>query len=285
MKDGEHLARDEATIVNSDWLRSFVRQRKLLDIYLFALDACLHSPSNKWWRRALNDADLLDETQAARRVKDFCLHHLLYEVGDVAAFHKAYALLDQEGLLKGDEQSRFLLELSGYVAGSLGDADRRPPGAASSSAIVSLVVADNATFADFTEFCLPSLSIGNGLRLLSRGGAARVLVHGHPRHLTEIERRLRQGGFEGRIACQTIPDAVSERAERAKGAAHDWLVGALQGLHLWEAKCLGADFLSINANAIYADGLHAGALRLVEQGHPASSRRPFAQTEQPSAIS
>lgn len=269
MKDGEHFARDEAAIVNSDWLPAFERQRKLLDINLFALDACLHSTSNKWWRRAFSEADFLDDAEAASHLKDFCLHHVLYEAGDIAAFHKAYELLDREGLLEGDEQNRFLLELSRHVACSLDDVNRCQPGAAAWPAIVSVVVADDPTFANLTEFCLPSLSAGNGLRLLSRAQTATVLLHGRPEHLAEIECQLRQGGFEGRISCRAIPQPLSQCADRIGGPARDWLIGALQGLHLWEARRLGADFLSINANAIYSDGFHAGVLHLADQGHPA----------------
>ena len=99
----------------TDRLVAARQQQKLLDLYLFAVDTCLRSGTDQWWRRAFRFEAFPDAEQGLAALKDFCLHHLLYEGGDIAAFCRVYEGLEEEGYLEDDIQGRFLLELSRYL--------------------------------------------------------------------------------------------------------------------------------------------------------------------------
>jgi hypothetical protein len=66
-----------------------------------------------------------------------------------------------------------------------------------------------------------------------------------------------------------LPDDLAVLADGVPGPQGEWLSGALQCLHLMEAKRFGADFYSINPNAAYSDAFFDGLLRLGERGEPA----------------
>src|SRR5450631_385711 len=98
-----------------DWLPAERRRQKFIDLYLFAVDASLRGGADRWWQRAFGYDRLPDPEQGVESLKDFCLHHLLYEAGDVAACRRVYEILDEEGQLEGDDRGRFLLKLTQYL--------------------------------------------------------------------------------------------------------------------------------------------------------------------------
>src|SRR6266851_7721284 len=108
-----------------DWLPGERRRQKFMDLYLFAVDAGLRGGADQWWQRAFGYDRFPEPEQGVESLKDFCLHHLLYEAGDVAAFHRVYEFLEGEGQLEGDDQGRFLLKLTQYLDHTLRNA-RRP---------------------------------------------------------------------------------------------------------------------------------------------------------------
>jgi hypothetical protein len=71
------------------------------------------------------------------------------------------------------------------------------------------------------------------------------------------------------MAFYPIPEDLSVLADGVAGPQGDWLAGTLQCLHLKEAQRLGADFCSVNPNAVYSDGFFDGILRLANRGEPA----------------
>ena len=66
-----------------------------------------------------------------------------------------------------------------------------------------------------------------------------------------------------------IPDDLAVLADGVPGPQGEWLAGALQCLHLMEARRLGADFYSLNPNAVYSEAYFDGLLRLGDRGEPA----------------
>ena len=98
-----------------DWLPGECRRQKFIDLYLFAVDASLRGGADQWWQRAFGYDRFPEPEQGVESLKDFCLHHLLYEAGDVPAFCRAYKILEEEGQLEGDARSLFLLKLTQYL--------------------------------------------------------------------------------------------------------------------------------------------------------------------------
>jgi hypothetical protein len=290
----EHLS-------DSEWLMAARRQQKLKDLFLFAVDTCLRAGAGQWWRRAFRYGAFPNLQQGIAALKDFCLHHLLYELGDVHAFCRAYEILEQEGHLFDDRLGVFLLELSRYINGmprdagnalvsEINDDGHAPRGPKRyfdrlvetmdqslarlrkrRSAIVSMIFPDEATIDNFVEFGGPSLRGERGLQVLSRTRAVTLVVAAKPKRLMDIKRHLEANNPDCQIVCQVIPPNLSNPTENAAGAQRDWLVGGLQGLHLMEAKRQGADFLSVNPNAIYSDGFFEGILSIADSEKPAVS--------------
>src|SRR3984893_6373490 len=98
-----------------DWLPGERRRQKFIDLYLFAVDASLRGGADRWWQRAFGYDRFPEPEQGVEALKDFCLHHLLYEAGDIPAFRRVYEVLDEEGQLEGDDRGRFLLKLTQYL--------------------------------------------------------------------------------------------------------------------------------------------------------------------------
>jgi len=284
-----------------DWLPTERRRQKFVDLYLFAVDTCLRGGASSWWLRVFAPDRLPDSAQALTELKDFCLHHLLYEAGDVAAFSRIYEVLEEEGCLEGDDSGCFLLKLAQYVDRALRSADGsiiwqdqdiRPAVSGSvplrsgrhihrtlgnvwrsiasrRPAVVSLIIPDGLALSNFGEFCLPSLAAVGGLKSFTRARAVSFLIFARERDLPEVQRRLKARNLDCTIACQSIPEDLAILAEGVAGPPGEWLHGALQYLHLMEAKRRGADFHSINPNAVYADTFFEGISRLGERGEAA----------------
>jgi hypothetical protein len=113
--DEKSLSNGETRLRDTDWLPAERRRRKFVDLYLFAVDASLRGGADQWWQRAFGCDRLPDPEQGVKPLKDFCLHHLLYEAGDVPAFRRAFEVLEEEGQLEGDDRGRFLLKLTQYL--------------------------------------------------------------------------------------------------------------------------------------------------------------------------
>jgi hypothetical protein len=102
------LSSPETHLRDTEWLLTERRRQKFIDLYLFAVDASLRGAADQWWQRAFSYDQLPDPEQGVKPLKDFCLHHLLYEAGDVPAFRRAYEVLEEEGQFEGDDRGRFL---------------------------------------------------------------------------------------------------------------------------------------------------------------------------------
>jgi hypothetical protein len=275
-----------ATIQEAEWLSGDRHRQKLLDLYLFAVDACLRGKADQWWLRTFG-ADVF-RRQTVPQIKDFCLHHVLYETGDIPAFLKIYDVLEKEGHLRGDDAGLFLLKLTRYVDGVLRGAgqavvrqEERPAAAAGLAryfnralghsgrmqerrpAVVSVIISGGPELRNFFEFCLPSLAAAKGgLETLARARAVSLLVFGRERDLPTIVQRIEAAKLDCTIVCQPIPEDIAVLAEGVDGPQSEWLGGMLQCLHLMEAKRLDADFHSINPNAVYAESFFKGLLDL-----------------------
>ena len=289
-----------------DWLPAERRRQKLIDLYLFAVDASLRGGAGRWWQRAFGYDRLPDLEQGVQSLKDFCLHHLLYEAGDVAACRRVCEVLDEEGQLEGDDQGRFLLKLMQYLDHTLRsvghlvawqDPDTPPPPPkregflvklvqpfnrtlqnvrgriapqeAPHSAVVSVVIRDGVALSNFFEFCIPSLAGERGLKALSRVRAVNLLIFAPLRDLPDIRRNLEARNLGCTLALHPIPEDLTILADGVLGPQDEWLAGALQCLHLTEARRLGADFYSINPNAVYSEGFFDGLLHLEDRGESA----------------
>jgi hypothetical protein len=286
-----------------DWLPGERRRQKFIDLYLFAVDAGLRGGADQWWQRAFGYDRFPEPEQGVESLKDFCLHHLLYEAGDIPAFCRAYKVLEEEGQLEGDARSRFLLELTQYLDHTLRRLGQpiewhEPPPPpvkegvlrkvtrpfsrslqnvkaliarqeAPPSAVVSIIIRDGVTLSNFFEFCIPSLAGEGGLKALSRVRALNLLILAPQRDLLGIKRRLEAANLGCTMAFYPIPEDLAVLADGVAGPQGEWLAGALQCLHLKEAQRLGADFFSVNPNAVYSDAFFDGILRLANRGEPA----------------
>ena len=115
----------------------------------------------------------------------------------------------------------------------------------------------------------PSLCGERGLQALCGARAVSLLVFAQAKYLMDIKGHLEVSNPGCQVVCRAIPPNLSNLAEGATGPQRDCLVGALQGLHLREAKRLGADFLSVNPNAVYSDGFFEGVLGIADRQEPA----------------
>ncbi len=271
-----------------EWRRHFRLRQKLLDAYLLAVGSSFASAlgsdraGSAWWRRVSGPDAFASDTQAAEALADFCLHETLYEVGDIATLRSAYRVLEDEGLLEGVAHGRFLLDLAEYVSAQLhGHADpgrrllenggslmhslarRLLPGSrkALPRAAVSLVVADDQALENFVGLCLPSLS--SGLEKLCASRDLTILVVAPPRHFVALKRGLNRRRFRCTIELEPLPPHLSHRSHT--NATWDLLCSALQGVHLAKAAKLGADFLSVNPNAVYSADFLTKVLSIGEQ--------------------
>jgi hypothetical protein len=246
------------------------RQQKLLDLYLFVLDCCLRGGLAQWWRQAVG-LPFTDPAQGLERLKELCLHDLLYDAGDIAAFCRTYEILATEGYLEGDDHGRYLLELMQFVRRMLKDKPlhsrrRHLAFLRRKQAVVSVVIPDGPSLSNFQEFCLPSLQAKAGLKKLRARRAVTLLVFAPQRDITEIETYLRQKGRGWRIVCRPIPESLCGASQIVPGGVErDWLIGALQYLHLVEAKRLDADFHAINPSAVYGSGYLSAVLSLAKR--------------------
>lgn len=267
-------APSSTALVNAQSIADLQRKQKLLDLCLFVVDCCLRNGTENWWRQAVS-LPFTDVTQGVAHLKELCLQELIYDAGDIRSFRRAYEVLEEEGYLEGDDRSQFLLDLLRFVEPSLGRADegRRTFGVQLRSlvarkvrpaAVVSVVIPDDRSFSNFMELCLPSLGSEEGFRLLFSQREVIFLLSVCQHRAAEVEAHLKQRAFDCTIICQPIPEKLGGGA--AKGEVErDWLVGALQYLHLEEARRRDADFLSINPNAIYGTGFFKQVLRLAER--------------------
>jgi len=157
--------------------------------------------------------------------------------------------------------ARYLYRASRDFARTHLRSDERPP------VVVSAVIPDEAACSNFAEFCIPSLE--DGLKSLNSVRTVSFLVFARISCLPRIRRCLEERKLGCAIVFQEIPEMLAARAERRVDVELEWLTGALQGLHLTEAKRSGADFYSVNPNAVYADAFLEGVLRLEESGKAA----------------
>jgi hypothetical protein len=266
-----------ANLAGAGLLPALQRQQRLHDLYLAVVDSCLRSGLTQWWRQAVS-LPFADQAQGAEHLKELCLQQLLHDAGDISAFCRAYEILEQEGYLEGDEHGRYLLELLRFVRRLLKDSRRQslPDRLArylatvgrKRAAVISVIVPDDPTLSNFIELCLPSLESESSLKWFLRRRAVTLLVFVRPERLTELERHLAQKALACTIVCRPIPKDLCDDSQIVAGSVkRDWLVGALQCLHLAEAKRLHADFHAINANAIYGSGYFKAVMQLAKR-HP-----------------
>lgn len=257
------------TLVDARCIPDLQRQQRLLDLYLFVIDACLGGGIADWWRRAVR-LPFADAAQGVEQIKELCLQELLYDGGDIAAFCRAYEVLEQEGQLANDERGRYLLDLMRFVRPlvrteqpapsiGLGRLFRRKN--RRQAAVFSVVIPDDESLAHFTDLCLPTLEHDEALWKLFGERAVTLIVSVSERRRAEVETYLRGRQFDCAIVCQPLPDGLCDGSVR-EDIRRDWLVGAMQYQHLTEARRLGADFHSINPRAMYAGGYLKEVLRL-----------------------
>lgn len=255
-------------LVDASSLHEIQRRQKLLDLYLFVVDSCLRAGSMQWWRRAVS-LPFADEALAPEQLKELCLHELLYEAGDLPAVCRTYQVLEGEGYLATDGDGQYLLDLLRFVRPLLKDdvprsglpryLSRRWKKAA---AVVSLIIPDDRSFSTFTDLCLPSLKSEGALSLLFDQRDVTLLLSARAQHIAALKEQLQREG-SWNVICQPIPDRLCDGLTPGE-VRQDWLLGALQYQHMTEARRLGADFLSINPNAIYAAGYLNKVYRLAK---------------------
>jgi hypothetical protein len=270
-----------------DWLAIEQRRRTFLDFYLLAVEACLRGGATEWWRHAFAYDRSLDHASSMALLKEFCLRQVLYETGDIWTFVRIYEGLEEEGIVADDEQGRFLLDLLRYVRDSLAKAEQAAATAGRVArtrrmlqrgydtlarklpAVASVVILDGVSLDYFFEFSISSLASERNLKALAKQRSVRLHIFGREHDLPNIERRVAALSLGCTIVCQPIPEYLAVRAEGVAGPQSDWLIGALQCLHLLEAKRLRADFHMISPNALYADGYFEDISRLRREGKKA----------------
>ena len=83
--------------------------------------------------------------------------------------------------------------------------------------------------------------------------------------VADIEAYLNRKKLGCKIICLPIPEGLCDKSQIVVGGVkRDWLVGALQYLHLAEARRRNADFHAINPNAMYASGFFREVMRVAE---------------------
>jgi len=265
----------QTALVDGRCIPDLQRQQRLLDLYLFVIDACLKGGIADWWRRAVR-LPFADIAEGVEQIKELCLQELLYDGGDIASFCRTFELLEQEGYLESDDRARFLLDVMRFVrpmnkterpkrlfslARRLGRRSRRP------KAVFSVIIPDRESFSRFGELCLPTLEHGDALRWFFSERAVTFIVSVREQLLSEAKAYLNGRQFDCAFIFQPLPDGLCDEAA-AEDVKRDWLIGAMQYQHLTEARRLGADFHAINPNALYASGYLRELLR-VAQGRPA----------------
>src|SRR5260370_29603154 len=73
-----------------DWLPTERRFQKFIDLYLFAVDASLRGGAGQCWQRAFCHDRFPEPEKGVESLKEFCLHHFIYEAGHVAASCAVY---------------------------------------------------------------------------------------------------------------------------------------------------------------------------------------------------
>jgi hypothetical protein len=281
-------ANPETRLRDVDWLAVEQRRQIFLDFYLLAIEACLRSGGKEWWRHAFAYDRSSDYASSMPLLTKFCVQGLLYEAGDIWTFAQIYEGLEQAGIVADDEWGRFALDLARYVRDSLVRAEQATAAtvghvararrmaqrgydtlARKLPAVVSVVILDGVSLDKFFEFCISSLASERNLKALAKQRSVRLHVFGRDRDLPGIERRVAELSLGCTIVCQAIPEDLAVRAEGVAGPQSDWLIGALQCLHLLDAKRLRADFHAINPNALYADGYFEAISRLRREGKKA----------------
>ncbi|SEP48154.1 hypothetical protein SAMN02990966_06974 [Rhodospirillales bacterium URHD0017] len=266
-------APSSTALVDAQSIARLQRKQKLLDLCLFVVDCCLRNGTESWWRQAVS-LPFADIAQGVEHLKELCLQELVYDAGDVRSFCRAYEVLEEEGYLEGDDRGRFLLDLLRFVQPSLGRVEegRKTFGdqlrslatkKGNPGAVVSVVIPDDRSFSSFMELCFPSLGSDGAFTLLCSQREVTFLLSVCQHRAAEVEAHLRQRVLDCTIVCQPIPENLGRAAARGE-VERDWLVGALQYLHLEEARRRDADFLSVNPNAIYAAGFFKQVLQLAE---------------------
>lgn len=255
-------------VVDAGSLPEIQRRQKFLDLYLFVVDSCLRAGATQWWRRAVS-LPFADQALAPEALKELCLHGLLYEAGDLPAVCRTYEVLEEEGYLATDGDGQYLLDLLRFIRPLLKE-DAPRPGLAQyffrhkkPAAVVSLIIPDDRSFSAFTDLCLPSLKSEGALSLLFGRRDVTLVLSGREHHIAALQERLQEGEGGWNIICQPIPDRLCDGLIPGE-VRQDWLLGALQYLHMTEARNLGADFLAINPKAIYATGYLKEVLRLAK---------------------
>jgi hypothetical protein len=278
-------ANSENDLCDIDWLAMERRRQVFLDYYLLAVEACLRGGAREWWRHAFTYDGSSDHLANMGLLKEFCLRQVLYAAGDIWALGRIYEGLEREGIIAEDEPGRFLLDLTRYLRAKLAEVEPAPAGlfarakrrvgreyqtrARKLPAVVSIVILDGVSGENFFDYCLASLASERNLKALAKQRSVRVHVFGRERDLGRFERRIAAASPNCTIVCEPIPEHLGVRAEGVPGPQVDWLIGALECLHILEAKRLRADFHAINPNALYADGYFEAISRLSDEGKQA----------------
>lgn len=260
---------------DADWLPVEQERKTFLDCYLLGVRACLRGGVQEWWQHAFAYDRTSDAAANLDALRDFCLRQLVSGAGDIAAFEEIYRVLDRAGIVDNDDWLRFLLDLTRFVreeqgrhrsGWSAGGVLERAYNAVKRTAVVSIVLLDAASLANFFEFCIYSLASERNLKALRRSRRVQLHVFAREAELPEIRRHLEALKLGCLIVCEAIPERLALRADDSAGPQGAWLVGALQWLHLQRARHLRADFHAINPHALYADGYFEAITRLRRQG-------------------
>jgi hypothetical protein len=260
-------------LVDANSIPELQRRQKLVDVCLFVVDSCLRDGMAQWWQRAVS-LPFVDLAEGLEQLKALCLHELLYDAGDVAAFCRAYEILEEEGYLEGDDHGQYLLDLLRFLRPMLEQEDRLffrnvkrllITKKQETPAVVSVILPDEQSISSFLELCLPSLESEGGLRLLLSQHDVTLLLFVHQQRAAEIEEYLKQKDLGCVLSCEPIPESLCDGPPtEMEEVKRDWLVGALQYLHLREASRLAADFYAINPKAIYASGYFREVMRVAK---------------------
>ena len=254
-------------LVDARAIPSLQRKQRLIDVYLFLVDACLKSGVSDWWRHA-GSLPFTDIAQGVDQVKELCLHGVLHDAGDIATACRAYELLEQDGYLAEGGDDQFLLDLLRFLRPLIKTEVQSNRGAFGyfkkkkmPRALVSLIVPDEQSLAHLRELCLPSLDSDGALAWLCGFRDVTLMISGRESHLDELKALLRETLPHGQVTATAFPDLLGDRLAGGE-LRRDWLVGSMQWQHLTEARRLNADYLSIDPSGIYA----AGYLRKVLKG-------------------
>lgn len=264
------------SLIDAGAIPALQRQQKLVDLYLFVLDWCLRNGASQWWQQAVS-LPFADAAEGLEHLKALCLTQLLYGAGNVAAFCKVYEILEEDGHLEADARAQYLLDLLRFVRPMLevGQPQSSRPTLPKyldfssfrrkRRAVLSVIIPDDTAFRRFHDLCLPSLESNGGLKSFLNEREVTLHVFACAPRLAEVEAHLAQKQLKCTIVCQPIPDRLCREPHAvAGGVERDWLTGMLQYLHLLAAKRLGADFHSINPQAVHASGFFSNLMRVAK---------------------